>query len=322
MQVGIAFEGRSTTRYLGDSRYYADKPFFEANVGLSPEVERAIELTEPIWSQSGDMPIFMLDRGDHGHDMGLVLRRGIQERVDDPDFVRSELVARISIGGTKDQKDARKLDFSQARRLHISVYGGRQFFPENWRNIPLEEIQRESHFDKVREYRSVTPYREEALISLRWIEGRYDSWDNLRDWMEAVKSTAITKKTFYESRATHCTSQGMKLTPRHTIAWLDKELAARFVRQEGRKKQKIPLSPGLSSLFETPGYQFMQKAMRDLFPEGTSARLPIIGYEGVSTTLSLPRPPKKFEEMSPTEGVEFLFKEVLPQIKEFVNSED
>ena len=75
MKLGIQFDNRPETNYLGVSRYTC--PYFIADVSVSPLVERAVELTKDVWSQGEGVPLARLDIGNHGVNRGLVLKYGV-----------------------------------------------------------------------------------------------------------------------------------------------------------------------------------------------------------------------------------------------------
>jgi hypothetical protein len=244
--------------------------------------------------------------------MGLVLKQGICTEVptDNDPFTKSELLVRISIGGKQELVDKIKvIDYTSLQRLHISVYGARQFFPDRG------------------EVRDV-PVLEEVHVSFRWLENNdgilvYDDWSGLQAWYaDAVNDNIIDRKRFSESRTTYCRSK-------FTSVLVANEKLSDFIKSQGRKRPTFNLSRDFKS----------QVGSRDIGAEilyhFLDSQIPsAISYEGVQGALYefLPKIPfektsfqhatldKELHAMTPKQGIEFLFCPVLQGIEKFVNT--
>ena len=322
MKLGILFEANHF-KEAGGSRLLGD--YTVADIKLAPEIERAFELTKSIWKGGGEneVPIVYLDRGDHGCDRGIVMRQGSVDVVPlygDASFCRSEVVARISFGAgnyeNRTQETPRALDFSQLGRVHIGVRARKQFFPANWRALPVHYNE---YGRKEEERRRLTPIVEEANVSLRWINGQYDEWSDPELWIRDQNIKSLGANEFHGERTTYCFAAESR------IHFLQDEMRDpvlnRFLKKERRMRQAIPLSPMVKCYPDGPEYNFANLAVERLFKSGIDMGvLPSVGYDNVLrlTGRTLPWPDKDFKKMTPMEGIEFLFGKVMPPLTGFV----
>ena len=107
-------------------------------------------------------------KGNHGYNRGIVIQsRAPVDEIEKTElsdyFTRSEITTRISFGN----KGEKELSYEDPSRLHISVHGAREFFPKEWRKLPLRKNKKEID-------RQTSSVREEFHVSLRYIDGKYD----------------------------------------------------------------------------------------------------------------------------------------------------
>ncbi len=316
MKIGISFEEEEHDRYFGRSRYEREQQHFPVDIELSPLVQEAVELTRPFWSQTSDIPIVIADGGGHGFDRGLVIHGDTCDYSQDTDFTRSSIRTRISFGG---ELAGNRFDFLKDGRLHVSIYAGRQFFPQEWQEyIPVEGNQR---FDD--DHRETTPVIEEVHVSFRWLVQEFDDWSDTELWLKEATSKVMGRKSFDSRRTTYCAAikiHDVSKRENHSSRemGIDEKLA--FVQQEGRKKPLLRYSPSVQPFSHSHAYA--NKLLERFFYHGVSNRLPVIGYQEVAGALYeiLPyRTNNDIARMKKEEGVRFLFSDVMAGLQKFVS---
>lgn len=310
MKLGLLFENSDNQHYFGFSRF-VQEPYFEADVKLTPEVERAVSLV-----YGSRLPIAMLDVGNHGNDMGLTMIDGKMTQFQDPkkateDFETSEITARISFGGVR---VGSSLDFSQPARLHIAAYARRHFFPEDYESLPVIPDSPCSRSDE----RDTTSILEEVAVSLSWQARKSENWSDPKIWVRELNNHQMDRKRFDELRTTYCRAQQKRLHQSSSSSPADPSDIRRIVEIAGRRKSLLPLSPSAKPYSNT-AYEYTH----DLIEAGMGNIhvLPIIGYYNVRRCAGLPAEREVIiESMSPMQGVNFLFETVVPKLKEFISS--
>ncbi|MBR9701484.1 hypothetical protein GOV13_01020 [Candidatus Pacearchaeota archaeon] len=119
----------------------------------------------------------------HGNDYGFDFREGAPQIIElNPttaasSFVSKNLVARVSLGmaSTKDIKEIGKDETiyknpNLLKRLHLNVFGSRQFLPEN--------------FKEMQKRREAFAYLSEKIhFSMRWLDGKFDGvWNDFYEF--------------------------------------------------------------------------------------------------------------------------------------------
>lgn len=323
MKVGICHGLRLSEHYYGNSVFLPDG-YFIADIPVAPEVEHAVELAKPVWSKTSKLPLLWFDKGNHGSDRGLVLRQGICDIVTGPheDFVKSELVARISFGGTlaKYVKPV-EISYESLQRLHIGVRAGRQFYSDGSRGPGAPAGAR---------------VLEEVNISLRWLRGKdgkfaYDDWSDLNLWYADAASNHLGKKMFDEVRTTYCqsTQQSPHLRQKDSSEAVAGDVLAEFLKIQRQKTPIIHINeaPGQSRRENDPCNKILNHFL------GGERNLAAISYAEVCSELYkfLPESPfgkkrdhlrsdKELQAMTPQQGIDFLFGPVLQGIEKFINT--
>ncbi len=331
MEIGVKFQGRDDgCRYLGYTKWMnegRDAVYFRADVKLSPEIQRALELTKPLWIKNSPVPLAYVDSGNHGYGIGLVFNAGECEGIlngDMRDFVRRELVARVSVGGSRKKKDGTaedkselesEVDFSNPSRIHISVLGRRQFFPKEWRDLPYEDDGWGRKADK----RLITPVVEEVHVSMRWLDGQFNNWNDMEEWYKDFGSHSFESKEFSKMRTTYCVAYTEKISQKQNSEREQPEEVKKLIKSEGRKRQVIPLSPEINQFKDK--YTHANKALATIFNGGIESRIPIIGFQEVRYATGFDDVDGMYDnqiaKMTPQEGVEYLFGKVMPAVEMF-----
>lgn len=313
MELGILFD--QTQNFIGGTKYLGD--YVPAEVNVSPEVQRAFQLAQPVWSATSKIPLVSLDEGNHGVDRGIVMRQGILNHYDKNDikFDRSELVARISFGAAnydearKKSIDANALDFSKTGRIHLSLHASRQYFPKNWKQVPVDK------FRKTIIERKTTPILEEIHVSLRWKDGKYDDWSKIDDWVKDAGNYSLSRKRFNQNRTIYCCATRGRISSEHSSE-ADPQKVLKFIKREGRKNQIIPMSPSTTPYGKY--HKNANEAVEEVLGKGIFGALPIIGYDNVSRVIqNLPRT-CDLSTLNPMDGAEFLFTLVMPVLKAYL----
>gem|GEM_PF-2402053 len=308
--------------FFGEFKYPEKTRPFEVGIQVSPEVKKAIELTEPIWSKRSDIPSVVIDKGNHGYGKGLVLLEGTADYTEDPVFVSNEIAVRISFG-PKEMEKKNAYTYRKNDRLHISVYGARQFFPERL-ELPYKSRGSEDIVSELGEgIRETTPIVEEVHISLRWLGDDFDDWNDCEEWFREryTPLTAEGRKEFSESRTTYCLATPGEIK-KDANKELEPEEILKYVESIGKKEQIIPLAPRIVKFANEYGYV---NKITDFYPTVGGNRVPIVGYDNIpykfrdrDGDIRLPDiEESRIKEMSKMEGVEFLFGKVLPALQRF-----
>lgn len=331
MEIGVKFEGHDNDcRYLGFSKYLnngRDGICFPTDVKLSPEIQRALELTKPIWTKSSSIPLAYVDSGNHGYRIGLVFNaaefEGIIDHETMHDFVRRELIARVSVGGsrkktgyeTKEDSLGNEVDFSNPNRVHVSVLGRRHFFPKEWRNLPYENDGWGRRVDK----RFVTPVVEEVHVSMRWIDGKFNDWNNPEEWYKGFSDRSLGAQEFSKMRTTYCVAYPKEVSQKHSTEGEKSDNIKELIKREGRRRQIIDLSPEIRQF--KGRYQHANKMLEKVLNDGIQLRVPVIGFQEVRGAAGLDNVDGMYDnqiaQMTPEQGVEYLFGKVMPAIDDF-----
>jgi hypothetical protein len=316
MKVYLSFKNKLTDNMY--FKYYGlNDPvssYTKADMQVPPEFERAIEWVKPIWSRSRDRPLVTLDSSHHGFDLGLVHKDTLVDRYEGKaSLTRSEVAVRVSVGG---KSEGREIAFDEAARLHIGVYGGRKFFPEDWRRIVPKDNE---HYESGVDYRPITPVLEQVHISLRWLDGKFDDWDDPELWLKEYTDNRLGSKRWDRDKANFLSSRTERLSKIRSSGWVDKKTGMGVVRSEGRKRRAIPLDIPLEKLegISPSAGKVLEKVFG--YHKGLNGRIPTIGFGNIKGYLGryVPYPNKKISDMDMIEGTDYLFGGVLPGILEF-----
>jgi len=323
MKIGLRFEAERDDHVRGDVRWLSNPDsrhsqyFSGIDMTLSPEVERALELTKPLWSRTSEVPVGYIDEGNHGWERGLVFRHGFCDGLFDEtlrSFVTRELTARVSVGPTYSEGNPRG-DFSNPRRVHVSVQGSRQFFPKKWKDMPYDY----DDFGRGKDNRAITSVVEQVNVSMRWVDGKFDDWNNMDAWYKEMGSNALGAHEFNPVRTTYCVAYPEKISQSNSTADESRENVMKLVRKFGRKDQVIPLGPSVYG-FDRRNYDHVNKALQRVFHSGVHGHIPIMGYDNVGSRADLGLSgfyDSSISKMSALERVEYLFGPVLTAVEKF-----
>ena len=343
MKIGIYSDQRYDDRFSSSFEYLPDEVVLY-DTELPAQVRRSLEIVSSILpSRIARIPLANQTEQAHHGDYGLVFRLGEVDNVEllpggcCTDFTRGIVTARISMGmpQTKDKIGDKEIILknpSELARLHLNVYGARNF-------LPVKEVDKQD--PKIFEYIS-----EELHFSLRWVNGKFDNvWNDPAKWLEEKDSRYMSRPDFNNMRTTYLESNSQSNNVnggfyKDLTKWVPPEIKGRIERGE-----KILTLEDIQALIGTgkerilPGNIDIQKFLK-LFPQSTEeadARkaagynfkerkdFPHIGYSPVLKTLSrfgdvTAEDAYSIPSMSMDQGVEYIFGKVLPAVEKFTQA--
>lgn len=336
MKVGIA--AHQEERDFNPSHEFPPKDAVLYEVDLPEEITRGLELIDshlPI----GGTPIMTQSLQGHNHDYGLVFRIGDYSSVNlipeglCTSFSRKGLVARVSMGmpesiETRNGSELVLKDPTQLTRLHLNVYGARNFLP------PEEE--------RVTEDNQFNYATEEIHFSLRWVNGVFDNrWNNPSIWISEKDDRSLGKPEFDDMRTTYCQSgsrrNGLNRHFRHNHSGVKQEYFDRSIgpvigleeveRMIGTNRERIlPANASLDEFMKIfPNGTSSEDAMGVSYPNRRPESFPHIGYSPALNTLSKfgdvsPAEAENIPNLSMSEGIEYIFGKVLPAMRNFTEA--
>jgi hypothetical protein len=202
------------------------------------------------------------------------------------------------------------VDFSKLERLHVSVYGARQFFPSEWRNLP-KNVGKYGHADgSSNSYKSLL---EEVHVSLRWLNGEFNDWSNLSDWRNDLGDDRKGARIMFNDHRTCYAVSTIEEV-------FSKEESKKLVGKFGRSDMVLPFAPSVN-VFSNDAYREQNTLTDYFFGRGVGDRIPIVGIDNFASNIGL-----SFQNFGSNvrmgEGVEYLFGEVMPKIREFIKLDD
>lgn len=285
------------------------------DIQLPSEVEEAVKLTKKALGTSDNTPVAFMDDGNHGFDGGIVFRDNLYQQISlragnhNSNFPVWQVTTRISVG--PDDKYVSKKgniwDGSLAR-LHLGVWAGRTASPKviDDSNPRIE-------------------YNEESInFSLRWVDGKFDDWNDPKEWKKDLTNNRIDRKSYEEKRTTH-----YKLVDRiESKNNNGNHPLERWMLVLGERKSRLP---ALKTIHEVArDTKITEKDLESMFRarRGFGAEailLPTTGYKPSLEVLSQygnvkPSDAKLIPTMTPKEGVSYLYERILPAMMAFARS--
>jgi hypothetical protein len=139
-------------------------------------------------SRLKELPICTIDAGEGGHGLdnpGLIFTESIGETRIEERF-RYNVVARCSFGMVRQYEDKDVplyiFDPDKFNRFHISIYANREFVADD---------------DTKSDDRTVYKWKEEVNVSLRWVDGKFETGWNDKERIEAKYGGINEKRTTY-----------------------------------------------------------------------------------------------------------------------------
>ncbi|MBI4162930.1 MAG: hypothetical protein HY513_04555 [Candidatus Aenigmarchaeota archaeon] len=283
---------------------------------LPAAVEKPVKLLQARWNTG--FPVAEFGAAGHGpYDVGLVFRPCIYDSIEDPHFIKNGIKARVSYGqgSVGDEGDGRAWDPAKIGRLHLSVYGMRKFLPVEYEQL-FSDIDHGK--DPVKLF-----FENEINISLRWINGSFDDWSDIRLWEnDAVERyNYMNRYMFDETRTAYARAVDLHMP-------VNEDRLDDLIRQLERKKNLVPKNPTVEKAFTVDKYQdsekfeALQKVYGHCLISGWNSHIPLIGYMPVLELLQPFGGPgtdmaEKIPKMNMEEGAAFLFEQVLPAVENF-----
>lgn len=326
MQIGISTECDSD---FYESASYPPREAVLYEAELPSEVIDALKIIRnQLNIPSEKIPVAEQDFHGHGCDYGLVFREDSYELVEIipsvTNFTTKNLVARVSFGMEKTgewEENERKTCYKDPKllnRLHLNVFGSRQFLPKNFREIQEDR----EHFSYL---------SERVHFSLRWLKGEFDGcWNDFGEFEKNVGDYYLNVPKFNEKRTTYMSSG---LSSEYVNGNFSREgESGKIITLEkiyqllGTKNRILPKNLTREEILSRFSPDFDPKDLEKVFPSFDSRNsFENIGFTPVLKILSQfgevsERDELLFPKMKMQEGVEYIFDKVLPAMKKYTEA--
>ncbi len=325
MELGIFSDNLYDCNFNSSYLHNSDEAIV-LEVNLPSEVERSLKLSRNFMSKTG-IPLVNLSQQGHGNDYGFVFRFGNKNYVNffeedtcfKTDFTKNILGVRISYGmplisdSHLVKKSIKYKDSSKIKRLHLSIYGARNFLPKD-----KSEKSESNHFGYV---------SESIHFSMRWLDGKFDNkWNNPESWLSKDKSQKSYSR-FNEKRTTYYETLNNEEGIDGAISdgRISLENALEIISPRRDKvlkslnvKEFLSFFPKDTSLEQIEDVMLMRHFRR-------KNSFPSIGYRPVLDILSKfgecsVQDSAEMEKIGVEEGIEYMFGKILPAMKRFTQS--
>lgn len=294
-----------------------------ADIPLPAEVEYSLVASRKAFGDGVTLPLAHIDSGDHGVDSGLVfwgnLYNSVCFRNSGPEEDLNAQVwgvrTRISTGPTNGQRGA-VWDGTKSR-IHLSVMAGRLA------NVEAYDFDGNRGNLLSRPNVGMKARKEEIVLSMRWLDGKFDDWNDFKLWKKEVASQALDHKQFNEKRTAH-----------YKISTSDENqlggLGEKFTKVIGARRAILPEPEKFAYFAKRHPIMKPNQWARALGWYGDSSRptpdyVKGIGYAPVLKVLSAfgdvrERDAKQIPNMTPQQGAEYMFTKVLPAMMSFARA--
>ena len=321
MKIGITSKQENLSFLWG---FTNDHPCVHAEVALPREVMLAVGQSMRALGSTREVPIAHLDEGSHGIDAGLVFVDNVYEKLavrhgNNLDFEKTlwEVSTRISCGPTKKTQsvgyyqngfDVNQWDGSHGR-IHISVRGSRATNPR---------IGKEEKDSSV-----ITHDEEQVNFSMRWIDEKFDDWNNFALWKKDNDSNSLGNYELDMVRTTYFQTKMDYGNNSQKTRGLSRLLAA-----IGPRKTILPAQPKFEEVCKLfkgiPAEKVAQIFGYHLHPELPEV-VPAVGYAPVLEVLEKygdvsQRDARRIPKMTPKEGAQYMFEKVLPAMLNYART--
>jgi len=268
------------------SLFLSHREYVRTNMACADLVEKAVESGRK--ALGSFLPAFMYTTKAGHSDIGLVfyindLKEEDFDKESNKHYFGGDrgIVARVSIGPGKRKEDKCGWNPLDIGRFHISVYGFRDFFPLEG-EVPELPLKQKSDC-----------LREEVHFSLRWFKKEDGGWDYYNPYPKGTASTQCPWMRL--SKAVTMTK--VPVVPR---------------------KNHIPFTDELDEYGQAPYDKTSEEDRFKVFETSHSGYKPVLDL--LSKFSSDVSNAKQISELSPEEGINYLFQQVTPALKAFIDS--
>lgn len=308
---------------------------YEADLPL--EVERSIQIIKGNFNFDNSwIPTAVQSYHGHGGNYGLDFRENeFNDVVLNPlsyggSFTKNNLIARISFGmgrvHLQERKDKRETTYRSPKllnRLHLNVFGSRQFLPENFKDMQKERD-------------SFSYLSEKIHFSMRWLDGKFDSvWNDFYEFEKNIDNQS-NHPYFNKMRSTYTSSEestnhinGTFVQKAEQIKEKDKlrKISLSEVHKLlGTRRKILPKNLTREEITEQFSESFDPNNLDKIFfSMGRKRDFEIVGYGPALEILSefgdISRgDEEKIIQMDMKEGLEYIFNNVFQAMRNYVNS--
>jgi len=332
MLIGVSTDNEGNF-YSGYEFSPREVVLYEAK--LPKDVETALGLMRHNFNERDAPPLAFQAFAGHGKDYGLVFRNNYYEEVNlnpntcSSDIKTKNLVGRVSFGMEYIEKLKEKgifcKDPSKMTRLHLNLFGARQFLPENFEEIQDKEGE---HFNYL---------IEQIHFSIRWIRGEFDNvWNDFNEWENHKELAYLGHPQFDDMRSTYFYSSeetehvnGTFVRRKEKVPRQDKKIIdLEDVHQKiGIKFRILPPNLTQEEVMKNFSNSFNIEDLKKVYSfTGYKTRFDTVGYGSVLEILSQfgdisIKDAQKIPHMDMVEGTKYLFNKVFPAMKNYVNSD-
>jgi hypothetical protein len=317
MKVGIPFERIHEPRHRTASPVI-DENCVQVEVALPKEIEVAVEEIQKIFGNQGRTPLAGVNDAGHGVDGGIILWDNLFESFilnydrDSQRFEPWAISTRLSLGPTHSywEKIARNENKrtwdANPTRYHISVWAQRIANP----------------ILKIEDNPGIEYRQEEVHFSMRWLDGKFDDWNDLKQWKKERNLNTLGKKGFDGERTTY-----MDISKRfdNLNGWKStKPIANRIIATLGPRTPHLPENP-LYEEFRSRNRDLSDEEIQKVLQPRIDGTIRAFGYSPLLEVLSQygnvsPKDAKRIPKMAPQEGLVYLTNQVLPAVLEFART--
>lgn len=166
-------------------------------------------------------------------------------------------------------------------------------------------------------------FREEGLnFSMRWLNGNFDDWSNLKQWQKEAESQAYDHKGFHKMRTTYFDVDERE---DNLGGRVDESMINRWVAILGNRNVVLPSNLTIEDFTRMHPSFTVEKAARAFGKMGVYKKevtIPTAGYVPVLEVLSQygdvsAKDARGIPKMTPEQGLVYLTDKVIPAVVEF-----